>query len=116
MAVPTQVTPDETAGDLSSRGNGQAAAAHTGTSSAPASSSADASERIRMRRTVDLLVGAAGLVMVGVLVVAGSLLTWGHFYIGNEVHNQLAAQKIVFPAANSPAVAAPEFQAMRQYG
>ncbi len=54
--------------------------------------------------------------MVGVLVVAGSLLTWGHVYIGNEVHNQLAAQKIVFPAANSPAVAAPEFQAMRQFG
>jgi hypothetical protein len=40
----------------------------------------------------------------------------GHTYIGNEVHSQLAAQKIFFPAANSPAVAAPEFSAMRQYG
>jgi hypothetical protein len=36
--------------------------------------------------------------------------------IGNEVHTRLAAQQIYFPAANSPAVAAPEFAAMRQYG
>src|ERR1022692_1605005 len=54
--------------------------------------------------------------MVGVLLIAGGLLTWGHSYIHNEVHSQLAAQKIYFPAANSAAVAAPEFQAMRQYG
>ena len=32
------------------------------------------------------------------------------------MHTQLAAQQIYFPAANSPAVAAPEFAAMRQYG
>jgi len=44
------------------------------------------------------------------------MLTWAHNYIGNEVHTQLAAQQIYFPAANSPAVAAPEFAAMRQYG
>ena len=49
------------------------------------------------------------------LLVAGGLLTWGHFYISNEVHNQLAAQKIFFPASNSPAIAAPEFAAMHQY-
>lgn len=68
------------------------------------------------RRTFDLLVGGAGLVLVAVLFVAGGLLTWGHNYIHNEVHTQLAAQKIVFPAASSPAVAGPEFAAMRQYG
>jgi hypothetical protein len=75
-----------------------------------------ASQSVRMRRTFDLLVGAAGLLLVAVMLLAGSLLTWGHNYIGSQVHNQLAAQKIYFPAANSPAVAAPEFQAMRQYG
>ena len=48
--------------------------------------------------------------------MAGGLLTWGHNYITSQVHNQLAAQKIFFPAANSAAVAAPEFKAMRQYG
>jgi hypothetical protein len=54
--------------------------------------------------------------LVLVLIVAGSLLAWGHYYIGNQVHTQLASQQIYFPAANSPAVAAPEFAAMRQYG
>jgi hypothetical protein len=68
------------------------------------------------RKTFDSLVAGGGLLMVGVLLIAGGLLTWGHTYIHNEVHSQLAAQKIYFPAANSAAVAAPEFQAMRQYG
>ncbi len=53
---------------------------------------------------------------MAVLLVAGGLLTWTSTYINNEVHNQLAAQQIYFPAANSSAVAAPQFQAMRQYG
>lgn len=68
------------------------------------------------RKTFDSLVSAAGLLLVAVLLVAGGLLTWTSTYINNEVHNQLAAQQIYFPAANSSAVAAPEFQAMRQYG
>jgi hypothetical protein len=50
------------------------------------------------------------------LIVSGALLTWAHDFIGNEVHTQLAAQQIFFPPANSKAVAAPEFAAMRQYG
>ena len=53
---------------------------------------------------------------MGVLLVAGGLLAWTSSYINNEVSSQLSAQKIIFPAANSAAVAAPEFQAMRQYG
>jgi hypothetical protein len=67
------------------------------------------------RRTFDSLISAAGLLLVAVLLVAGGLLTWTSSYINNEVHTQLAAQQIHFPAANSSAVAAPEFQAMRQY-
>jgi hypothetical protein len=68
------------------------------------------------RKTFDALVSAAGLLLVAVLLVAGGLLTWTSTYINNEVHTQLSAQQIYFPAANSPAVAAPEFQAMRQFG
>ncbi|HEX6395519.1 MAG TPA: hypothetical protein VFZ97_18950 [Acidimicrobiales bacterium] len=67
------------------------------------------------RRTFDVLVSAGGLFLVIVLAVAGGLLTWGHNYITNEVHSQLAAQKIYFPPKGSPAIAAPEFGAMRQY-
>ncbi len=68
------------------------------------------------RKTFDTLVSLTGMLLVVVLIVAGALLTWGHVYINNEVYTQLSSQKIYFPAANSPAVAAPEFSAMKQYG
>jgi hypothetical protein len=68
------------------------------------------------RRTFDALAVTAGVVIAGLLLVAGGLLTWGHNFVTNEVHTQLAAQKIVFPPADSPAVKGPEFAPMRQYG
>jgi hypothetical protein len=67
------------------------------------------------RRTFDLLMAAAGLFLAVTLIAAGGLLTWAHTFIGNEVHTQLAAEKVYFPANNSPAIKAPEFAAMHQY-
>jgi hypothetical protein len=67
------------------------------------------------RRTFDVLATAAGLVIAAVLLVAGVLLGWGHSFITSEVHTQLAAQEIFFPANGSPAIKAPEFAAMHQY-
>jgi hypothetical protein len=74
-------------------------------------------DRTQMRRTTfDKLISSAGILMVAVLAMAGGLLTWAHNYIHHEVYTQLAAQQVYFPAADSAAVAAPEFAAMRQYG
>jgi hypothetical protein len=56
-----------------------------------------------------------GLALAVVLLVAGGLLLWGHNFVNTQVHNQLAAQQIFFPANNSPAIKAPEFAAMHQY-
>ena len=56
------------------------------------------------RRTFDAIVAAAGLAIAAILVVAGGLLVWGHSFVTNEVHSQLAAQKIFFPAKNSPEI------------
>jgi hypothetical protein len=67
------------------------------------------------RRTFDALATAAGLVIAIVMLVAGVLLGWGHSFVSSEVHTQLAAQKIFFPPAGSPAIKAPEFAAMHQY-
>ena len=53
------------------------------------------------RKTFDMLLSAGGLVVVVVLLVAGSLLTWGTSYINTNVHNQLAAQQIYFPSASA---------------
>jgi hypothetical protein len=56
-----------------------------------------------MRRTTfDALAVIGGLVLALVLAVGGGLLLWGHSVVSDQVHTQLAAQKIVFPAANSP--------------
>jgi hypothetical protein len=67
------------------------------------------------RRTFDVLIATAGLFLAVIFAIAGGLALLGHNFIGNEVHNQLAAEKIFFPASNSPAIKAPEFAAMRQY-
>jgi hypothetical protein len=70
------------------------------------------------RRTFDALATAGGLLIAVVLLVAGGLLLWGHSFVNNEVHSQLAAQKIVFPAQGSPelkALPAADAAAMSQY-
>lgn len=70
------------------------------------------------RKTFDALATIAGLVLAVVLAVAGGLLIWGSNFVGNQVHTQLAAQKIVFPAAGSEslkALPAPDRAAMLPY-
>jgi hypothetical protein len=51
------------------------------------------------RKVFDILTSSAGVVAVIVLVVAGGLLTWGHSFVNNNVHSQLAQQQIYFPPA-----------------
>jgi hypothetical protein len=68
-----------------------------------------------MRRTIDLILSSAGLVIAVVLLVVGGLLIWGQVFVNNEVHNQLAAQKIFFPPKGSAAIAGPQFAAMNKY-
>jgi hypothetical protein len=58
------------------------------------------------KRTFDALMVVAGLALAAILLVAGGLLTWGSTFVGNEVHNQLAAQRIYFPPASSPEIKA----------
>ncbi len=67
------------------------------------------------RRTLDLLVSWAGLVVVVVLVALGGLLVWGNTFVSGQVKDQLAAQKIFFPPKGSPAIQGPRFAAVRQY-
>src|SRR6516225_5664936 len=71
------------------------------------------------RRTFDALATMAGLVLAVVLAIGGGLLLWGHSVISTDVHTQLAAQKIVFPPANSAPIKelpAANAAAMNQYG
>lgn len=70
------------------------------------------------RRTFDRILTVVGALITVLLVGAGSLLLWGANYTGNEVSSQLSAQKIYFPAKNSPeltALPAADRTAMEQY-
>jgi hypothetical protein len=58
------------------------------------------------RKTFDLLAVIGGLVLAVVLLVAGGLLLWGHNFVTDQVHTQLAAQKIYFPPAGSQEIKA----------
>jgi len=49
---------------------------------------------------------AAGAVIAVLLLVAGGLLIWAHAFVDSNVHTQLAAQQIEFPAKGSPALTA----------
>jgi hypothetical protein len=70
------------------------------------------------RRTFDVVATISGLVLAVVLAIGGGLLLWGHSVVNTDVHNQLAAQKIVFPAASNPeikALPASDASAMKAY-
>ena len=56
------------------------------------------------RRTFDVIASSVGALLTILLILAGALLLWAYLFIDHEVHNQLAAQKIFFPAADSQAI------------
>src|SRR6266487_5094434 len=69
------------------------------------------------RKTFDALAVIGGLILAVVLLAAGGLL-WGHGFVNDQVHTQLAAQKIYFPPASSGAIKAlpaTDAQAMTAY-
>ena len=67
------------------------------------------------RKVIDYLLSSAGLVVAVVLLAVGGLMVWGHVFIDNQIHSQLASQKIFFPPKGSPAIAGPQFAAMQKY-
>jgi hypothetical protein len=67
------------------------------------------------RRAFDVIASTVGLGLAILLMVGGGLLTWAHNYVGDQVHNQLAAQKVFFPPSSDPELKDPAFAAVRQY-
>lgn len=49
------------------------------------------------RKTFDMIASIGGVAAVVTFAIAGGLLLWGHSYVNNNVHNQLAMQQIYFP-------------------
>jgi hypothetical protein len=53
------------------------------------------------RRTIDRIVSLIGLGLAVFLFVAAGLLSWGYSFANSNVKDQLSAQRISFPAADS---------------
>lgn len=56
------------------------------------------------RSTIDKLISSTGIVVAIVLLAGSGVLFWTHHFVHSQVHNQLAAEKISFPAAGSAAL------------
>jgi hypothetical protein len=67
------------------------------------------------RRSLDLTVSSAALIVAVVLLVLGGLLLWGSTFVNGQVQDQLSAQNIFFPPEGSPALEGPQFADVRQY-
>ena len=74
-----------------------------GSNGAPNASQRDRSARIPLLAKLTSLTSIASLAAAGIIVV-GIIAVVGGNYAKNVVHDQLVPQKIVFPAANSPAL------------
>ena len=53
------------------------------------------------RRTIDSVLIGFGLVAAVAFAIAGVLLTWGHNFSADYVHDELASQNITFPSAEA---------------
>ena len=53
------------------------------------------------RSTLDKLISSTGILIALVLFGASGALFYAHSFVHSQVHNQLAAEKITFPAAGS---------------
>ena len=62
-----------------------------------------------MRSSFDKLISWTGIIVAGVLLVAGGLLTWASSFATSNVHDQLAAQEITMPV--DAALTTPEMKA-----
>jgi hypothetical protein len=60
------------------------------------------------RKSFDTVMSWAGVALAAVLLVAGGLLTWAHVFVNDQVHSQLAAQKIFFPKAGDEGLKDPK--------
>lgn len=56
------------------------------------------------RSTLDKLISSTGLIVGIVLLLAAGGLSYAHSFIHKQVHDQLAAEKISFPAAGTAAL------------
>ena len=61
-------------------------------------------KKVERRRLIDKTLTSLGVVATIALLVIGGLAFWAGTFVTNNVQDQLASQKIYFPAKDSPAL------------
>lgn len=56
------------------------------------------------RSSLDRLISSTGLIIGIVMLLASGVLWYAHDFVHTQVHDQLAEQRITFPAAGTPAI------------
>ncbi len=67
------------------------------------------------RQTIDKVFILLGLVAASVLLVIGCLAWWGYHFATSSVRSELSAQKIYFPAKDSPALDPAKYPGLQKY-
>jgi hypothetical protein len=67
------------------------------------------------RKSIDITLTLLGAVITVVLLMAGLLGTYAYRFATNQVHDQLAAQKVYFPPKGSAALDPKEFPGLQKY-
>lgn len=67
------------------------------------------------RKIIDKVFIMLGVCATAVLLVVGGLAWWGYSFAHNQVHDELASQKIFFPAKGSATLSPTEFPDLQKY-
>ena len=67
------------------------------------------------RKSIDITLTLLGAAVAVVLLAAGSLGLYAYNFATNQVHDQLASQKVYFPSKGSPALDPSEFPGLQKY-
>ena len=67
------------------------------------------------RQVIDKVFILLGVCATAVLLVVGGLAWWGYSFAHNQVHDELASQKIYFPPKGSAALSPSEFPDLQKY-
>ena len=67
------------------------------------------------RKLLDQLLTAAGLLVMVLMIIGGSLALWGQSFATSQIRSQLIQEKIFFPKAGSQGFDASEYPTLQQY-
>jgi hypothetical protein len=67
------------------------------------------------RKLIDTLLTSAGVLVMLLMIVGGSLALWGETFANSQIQSQLTQEKIYFPKAGTPTFDPKEYPGLQKY-